>query len=312
MAVLHETSTHALAPRERLAMWGDAVWRLIGGLQSDAFGDEHFNGRIVSGQAGSVTLCKLDVTRHRVVRTPTLARGSERAFLKVAVQLQGRACFEQKGRTVWLAPGEWSVYDTTDAYAVTNPESVQQLVLMIPKDAWPERGLPLDALMVQRFSGACGVSRLAWEAMRKAFDELPTMSEPVADGVGDVIAQLLHLSLLERAGRPTGMTQREALRDRIRMHVQRHLRDPGLKPDGIARALNCSRRALYNAFDGESDGVAGHIVEQRLRGCAQDLAQRGTRSVTDIALSWGFCNLAHFSRVFKARFGVAPRDYRKS
>jgi AraC-like DNA-binding protein len=310
MSALHETSTHALAPRDRLAMWGDAVWRLIGGLQSDAFGDDNFNGRIVSGSAGTVGLCKLDATRHRVVRTPSLVRRSERPYLKVAVQLQGRACFEQNGRSVWLAPGEWSVYDTSHAYAVTNPGPVQQLVLMLPKDQWPERGLPLDALMVQRFSGACGVSRLAWDMMLNAFDELPTMSEAVADGVGDVLIQLLHLSLLERAGRPTGMTQREALRDRIRAHVQRHLRDPGLTPDRIASALNCSRRALYNAFAGEGAGVAGHILEQRLRGCARELAPRGARSVTDIALSWGFNNLAHFSRVFKARYGVAPRDYR--
>jgi len=134
---LTEVSTDTVAPRDRLHLWGDAVWRLIGGLESDAFGDEAFAGHITSGQAGYVNLCQLDVSRHRVVRTPSLIRGSDRAYIKVVAQLEGRACFEQNGRQVWLSPGEWSVYDTTRAYAVSNPEAVRQMVLMIPKEQMP-------------------------------------------------------------------------------------------------------------------------------------------------------------------------------
>jgi hypothetical protein len=67
------------------------------------------------------------------VRTPQLIRSSDRAFIKVVAQLRGRACFEQCGRKAWLAPGEWSVYDTAQPYSVTNPEAVEQLVLL-PKD----------------------------------------------------------------------------------------------------------------------------------------------------------------------------------
>ena len=33
------------------------------------------------------------------------------------------------------------------------------------------------------------------------------------------------------------------------------------------------------------------------------------RSVTDVALSVGFENLSHFSKVFRAFHGVNPRDY---
>ena len=34
------------------------------------------------------------------------------------------------------------------------------------------------------------------------------------------------------------------------------------------------------------------------------------RSVTDIALSWGFGNPSHFSRLFRAHTGLSPSDYR--
>ena len=114
-AALRVISTHELAPRDRLPAWGEAVWRLIGGLQSDAFGDDDFDGRMTVGESAYVGVCKIDATRHRVVRTPSLARHAERGFLKVVAQLRGHAQFEQFGRSVCLAPGEWSVYDTTRA-----------------------------------------------------------------------------------------------------------------------------------------------------------------------------------------------------
>lgn len=312
MPGLDVISTESVAPRDRLPMWGDAVWKLIGGLRSDAFGDEHFNGRIAFGQASDLSLCLLDVTRHRVLRTPGLIRRSDRGFYKIVAQLEGRACFEQHGRAVWLSPGEWSLYDTTEAYAVSNPDSVRQLVLMVPKERLPLRDLPMRELTVQRFSGAGGVSRLAWEAMRSAFDELPGMSTPIAEGVADTVVQLLRLSLLERAGRATAITQREALRDRIREHIARQLRDPRLSVDRIAAALNCSRRHLYNAFADEPEGLAGTIQRERLEATrrALDAAPVAT-SITVIAEDWGWSSLALFSRAFKARYGCSPSDYRE-
>jgi AraC-like DNA-binding protein len=139
------------------------------------------------------------------------------------------------------------------------------------------------------------------------------MSAPAAQGVGDAITQLVRLSLLELAGMPTALTQREALRERIKRHVAEHLADPALSVDAVARALNCSRRHLYNAFAEEPDGVAGYILAQRLQACRVALDERRNqhRSLTAIALGLGFSNMAHFSRVFRAHVGVSPSEYRR-
>ena len=89
--------------------------------------------------------------------------------------------------------------------------------------------------------------------------------------------------------------------------------DPALSVEAVARALNCSRRQLYNAFAEEADGVAGYILARRLDACREAFEDRATnhRSITDIALTFGFSNMAHFSRVFRAHLGVAPSDYRR-
>ena len=43
----------------------------------------------------------------------------------------------------------------------------------------------------------------------------------------------------------------------------------------------------------------------------EDLRRCNGGSVTDIAFRWGFCDAAHFSRVFKREFGATPSEIRQ-
>ncbi len=305
--------TDLVPPGERAGFFGDWVARLFQGLKNDTYGDTDFDGRARTLRAGEVVLTRLEATRHRVTRSPSIARHTELPYLKIVAPWKGCAGVEQKGRETWVTPGQWSIYDTTDSYAVANPERVEHLIVMLPRAMLTERGLSLDALMARRLGGSGGVSTLALQTMRNAFAELPSMPEPAARGVGDAITQLVHLSLLDLAGHATAQTQREALRERIKQHVAQHLADPALTVDQLARALNCSRRQLYNAFAEEPDGVAGYILARRLEACRRTFDDRASsqRSITDIALEFGFQNMAHFSRVFRAHLGMAPSDYRR-
>ncbi len=91
-----------------------------------------------------------------------------------------------------------------------------------------------------------------------------------------------------------------------------HLRDPELTVEQIAHALNCSKRHLYNAFGEEDQTLASYIQHLRLEACLRELQHpmAQTRPITDIALSWGFNNLSHFSRVFREHTGQSPSEFR--
>ncbi len=308
------THTDTVPPAERASFWADCISRVFHGLKSDHYGDEGFDGCMSTLHAGDVVLTRLEANRHRVMRNATLARQSEAAYLKIVAPYVGCAGVEQKGREAWVTPDQWSVYDTTDTYAVANPVRVEHLIVMIPKQRLVERGLALDPLMARRLGGSGGVSRMALDTMRSAWRELPTMGAAAASGVGDAITQFVHLSMLELAGSTTAVKQREALRERIKQQVNDRLGDPGLSVDALALALNCSRRQLYNAFSEEPDGVAGYILRRRIEACRQAFDDRAhdRRSITDIALAFGFSSMAHFSRVFRAHLGVPPSDYRRA
>jgi AraC-like DNA-binding protein len=306
-------TTDEVPARERAPYWADWIGRLFQGLDSDLYGDTGFDGRMTAIHAGDVILTRLEANRHRVLRSGSHVRTSEQGYLKIVAPFLGCAGVEQQGRQAWVGPGQWSLYDTTETYAVSNPVRVEHLIVMVPKAQLAERGLALRDLVARPLGDGGGVARLALETMRSAYRELPGVREDAARAVGDAITQFVHLSLLDLAGRGTAVTQREALRERIKQLVARRLGDPGLTVDTIARALNCSRRHLYNAFADEPDGVAGYLLAQRLDACRRDLldAARGSDSITRIALERGFSSTAHFSRAFRARFGSTPSECRQ-
>lgn len=305
-------STDDFAPRDRAPLWCEWVGKQFGGLHSDLYGDTNFDGHLSTAKAGDVILTRLEANRHRVVRTMDMVRASDQGFLKIVAPMRGSAGVEQGGRQAWVGPGAWTIYDTTADYLIANPERVEHLIVMVPKAQLVEHGLRLDSLMARPVGGATGIARVALTTMRSTFEELPNMSADAAQGAGELITQLVRLSLIELAGQHTQLTQREALKDRIRGYVALHLRDPALSAEQIATALNCSKRHLYNAFADETHSLASYIQHLRLDACVRSLQLPALahRPITDITMHWGFNNLSHFSRVFRERTGQSPSEFR--
>ena len=90
--------------------------------------------------------------------------------------------------------------------------------------------------------------------------------------------------------------------------------DTELTPTQIADACRMTTRYLHHLFSDELETVSRYIQRRRLEACARALAcpaQRG-RTVTSIAFDYGFNSPTHFGRVFRSRFGVTPREYRRA
>jgi len=79
----------------------------------------------------------------------------------------------------------------------------------------------------------------------------------------------------------------------------------------ICEATGLSPRAVQKAFLRHAALTpTAFIAERRLARAADLLGEGDGRSITDVALEVGFNDPAFFSRCFRRRFGIAPRDWR--
>ena len=91
--------------------------------------------------------------------------------------------------------------------------------------------------------------------------------------------------------------------------MERHLDEPWPRA-ALAQAAGVTVRQLERLFAAEvGEGVAAHYLRLRLERAAH-LLRTTDQSATDIALACGFQSSSHFSRAFRARFGVAPSGAR--
>lgn len=310
-SLLRTVSTLSVPPGDRLPLWGSFVWKHIGSLKSDAFGDTAFDATLDYAEVGAMKIARITAGRHRVVRQPRPLEDAYRRYVKIAVQLKGSSQYEQHGRSMLLSPGQWGVYDTSMPYVVSNPESVEQLAFLIPYDQLA-RDIDMRTVAGRAFNGSTGVGRLVFESIGSLFEELTVLGPRRAEDLAEVVARLFHLAVYEKTGRAQSQSIHEQMRDRIRHYVEDRLRDPRLSLDGIAADMNCTKRYLHLVFAGQDHTLNEYIWICRLDRCRRDLANpafRG-RSITDIAMGWGFSNLSHFSRAFRDRYGMSPREGR--
>ncbi len=97
---------------------------------------------------------------------------------------------------------------------------------------------------------------------------------------------------------------------RIVRKIERHP-DAGLTLASLAQEAGLSSYHFLRTFQ-RLTGLTPHqyVLRARLREAAMRLAIEPAR-VIDIALDCGFGDISNFNRVFRAEFGVSPRDYRR-
>ncbi|HMN56066.1 MAG TPA: AraC family transcriptional regulator [Ottowia sp.] len=91
--------------------------------------------------------------------------------------------------------------------------------------------------------------------------------------------------------------------------MQQHAHRHDLHADTIAHGAGCSRTRLYEAFAARGETVMGTLRELRLQRARALIEQSSRLNVG--ALSWrcGFADPSGFSKLFRARFGLAPTEW---
>jgi AraC-like DNA-binding protein len=89
-------------------------------------------------------------------------------------------------------------------------------------------------------------------------------------------------------------------------------REPDLALPGLARRLGTNTGRLSRMINlGLGMNFSAFVNGLRAEGVAGVLADRPDADLLDLAFDMGFASKASFNRAFRARFGMAPSDYRR-
>ena len=80
----------------------------------------------------------------------------------------------------------------------------------------------------------------------------------------------------------------------------------------MADACGISKRYLHELFGDTNQTVSQFIREERLIAARDMIAGAVRLSMAEIAYRFGFSDQAQFSRLFRAKFGMTPSDWRRA
>ena len=313
----HTTSTEDVAEKERLEYWIDMICDEF--VQLDCSSDEKtdFKGELRGCELDNIRVSEVGASRQHVTRSKKqIAKSTESEFL-LSLQLEDVGIVNQDGRIAELHPGDFALYDSTRPYTLHFDRPFRQIVLQIPYDSLAEQFLRPENITAHRVSAHTAVGALASQFIQSAAGRLDVLSAQERGVINHHIIELIALAMgsMSSLRKLDGQSiARTAMLERIKQYVEINIRHPQLTPAQVARHHHISERYQRMLFASTGTTLSRYIMNKRLELCREALENStlSDYSITQIAFSYGFNDAAHFSRKFKERYGVSPKEYRDS
>ena len=238
------------------------------------------------------------------------------AAVWLVVLLRGEATFFDGETTAPLKVGDICYGPTGMNAALRLATPFRLLFISAPRVALDHRLIAPLSLRVGRLPGDSGLGHVFSGLLRATADTLDSLSSEQLRPVELALTEFLIANLAAQgsaAARGGAGAARAAHLHRVCQTIETLLSDPDLTLERVAEADGISARSLQKLFAASGQNFSTYLRTRRLERCRLDLTSPmfASLSISEICFRWGFNGSAHFSRTFKERYGVSPRDYRK-
>jgi len=308
-------STKGLPAMGRAAAWGEMYATRMSHVEFTPGDADHFDAELKVGPFGPVKLARLSLNRCSVERKQShIVQNAPRMF-NFLLQAEGASTFYHYGKESQLSEGDFVLCDTgLPHYFKTNEHSVTVMV-RVPGDVLRTYLPTPEQFCGQHLGRATGVTGTV-AAMVRELSAGPSMIDPVCeDRVARYLIEMISMSYMMGID---GVQEASAIawqrRKDVIQFIEDNLRDPELSPATISEGLRVSPRYLRTVFASGGEKMSAYILRRRLEECARQMSNPAwsAHTLTEIAFSWGFNSAAHFTRTFNEKYGMAPREYRKT
>ena len=267
---------------------------------------------VVSHCLGDIRLVELSGNPFGAARGRAEISGDSDTYLGILYQRLGSTLVRRGDDRVIVGPGEICVWHSGHSVSFEMPEKFAKLCMIIPIARFESVLYNAETYEGLHLPGGSSLATLLGSYLSTLTDNVIAGNDNTPFDAVDVTLELLGAAF--RAQRRSSIiAPRDQLFARISNDIEGRLNDGDLSPNKIAQANGISIRYLYALFSEQGETVSGWVRRRRRLRCRAELDGADTEaSITEIAYRWGFNDSAHFSRLFKASFGMSPTQYRSS
>ena len=301
-------STDATRARERFSYWRDAVCHAVFNISIEA-PPERFSARITARSAGPLRFATSESSGYQIVRTRRDIESAPSDHYSVFAQVHGQSVIHQCGASLAFNPSDICISDGRHPFRADMNGAGCRAFAVIPRAMIDRRAPWLRPSPLHKLNAASPFVDLA----RRHVLELTSgdsMSESAMSLLTDNLCNLLALG--SATDMETNRLQPELQIEALLAFCRQNLHDPELSPQRAADHLRISVRTLHLRFKQIGQTFSHWLLEKRLEACREALCDPNQRAlnISQIAYRWGFNDLSHFNKAFRARFKLSPRAWR--
>jgi AraC-like DNA-binding protein len=308
-----------LPPRDRFPAWRDLSSRSHVPTEVRSEHEEDFHAAMHIVPLGPVQVSALAYPSLTARRNARQVHRSDPEMYMLTLSLRGRMGIEQNGREGTISPESMVLYHTSAPFrgwVDAKHGQCQVIQTQIPRSLVPLHDRDVAKAVGTSLPADTGVGAMLAQLLTGVPRTAETIRADAAAKVGGVVADLVAVMVNEQvggSGRKVGDPWHRTLWLAVEDHIERHLADPDLSLARIAAAHHVSVRTLQRLFQARGMPVTHWIRERRLERCRRDLLdpRLATRPIHAIAANWQFLSHAHFTRLFRATYGLTPREYQR-
>lgn len=307
-------TTDSVLPHERAEFWSDLVSRHVTPMRIEPTSAQLLRGHVEARVIGDLGVARVSGAGVHALHTRAhVARAGDHRYA-ACVHLAGEARITRRGEQLALQRGDVFITDSRQEFTLDLDRPWRHLLITLPTP-WLDSRVARPELLSGAVLRDHPLGRLWGSHLASGFALAGELSSPAAALFARHSVELL-AQLLEEAHRDDP-TPSEAWRAAIFLGACRVIAlkfgDPHLTPDQIARAMNLSTRTLERVFAANGQTIMRRVFDERIRQAAALLAapEPAHRSVTEIAFACGFNDASHFGRVFAAKMGMTPSQWRR-
>ena len=306
-------STRGVNQAARSRHWHETIAQTYFPLELTFQRPEAFDGELTSWDLGSVSISRLTSDALLYRRLPKHFREPGPEEFLVTLPARSEVRFAQGGREVRANPGAFFIERSHEPYEFSHAEPADLWVMKLSKDMLGGRIRAPDRFCSLQFDATNGANGLFVDMVHLIPQRYDAMTEETRAIVGRQLVDLLALAIQtdERVLTSGASSVRAAHLARIEAFVRRHIDDPELGPEAVAAGCGISVRYLHELLRDTNTTLGQWIRDMRLQAAMEDLKNPADRrAIGEISYARGFTDQAQFSRAFRARFGVTPKEAR--